>query len=306
VRVLFAGTPAVAVPSLDALVDAGFDVVGVLTRPDAPVGRKRLLTPSPVAQRAAELGLPLIRAAKVDAATTEAISALQPDVAAVVAYGALVPQAALDVPPSGWINLHFSLLPAWRGAAPVQHAILAGEEVTGASTFLLEKGLDTGPVFDTLTEPIRPTDTGSALLERLSHSGAVLLASTLKAIDAGHATPTPQQGTVTLAPKLSQQDGRIDWTRPAAAVDWGIRGVTFEPGAWTGLGEQRLKVGPVLLRPEMTDLQPGSVAVRDRQVLVGTGSHAVQLQQVQPAGKKLMQATDWVRGLAETEGVVFQ
>jgi methionyl-tRNA formyltransferase len=306
VKVLFAGTPAVAIPSLDALVEAGFDVVGVLTRPDAPVGRKRVLTPSPVAQRAGELGLPVLHAARVDESTTEAIAALQPDVAAVVAYGALVPQAALDVPVHGWINLHFSLLPAWRGAAPVQHAILAGNEVTGASTFLLEKGLDTGPVFDTLTEPIGPADTGSTLLERLSHSGAALLARTLAAIDAGQATPMPQHGTVSLAPKLTLQDGHIDWARPAGGVDWRIRGVTAEPGAWTELGEQRLKVGPVLLRPDVTNLAPGALGVIDRKVLVGTGSHAVQLQQVQPAGKKLMQATDWVRGLAQTEGVVLK
>ena len=193
-RVLFAGTPAVAVPSLDALVAAGFDVVAVLTRPDAPLGRKRVLTPSPVAARAAELGIDVIRAAKVDAGTTAKIAAAAPDVAAIVAYGGLVPRAALDIPRHGWINLHFSLLPAWRGAAPVQRAVIAGDDVTGAVTFRLEEGLDTGPVFGTLTEAVHPADTAGALLERLSHSGAVLLAQTLSAVGAGQAVAVPQQG----------------------------------------------------------------------------------------------------------------
>ena len=193
-RVLFAGTPAVAVPSLDALVDAGFDVVAVLTRPDAPLGRKRVLTPSPVAARAAELGIEIIHAAKVDAEVTARIAAAAPDVAAIVAYGGLIPRAALDVPRHGWVNLHFSLLPAWRGAAPVQRAVIAGDDVTGAVTFRLEEGLDTGPVFGTLTETVHPGDTAGALLERLSHSGAVLLAQTLSAIDAGKAVALPAAG----------------------------------------------------------------------------------------------------------------
>ena len=204
-RVLFAGTPAVAVPSLDALVEAGFDVVAVLTRPDAPMGRKRVLTPSPVAARAAELGIEVIHAAKVDADVTARIAAAAPDVAAIVAYGGLIPRAALDVPRHGWINLHFSLLPAWRGAAPVQRAVIAGDDVTGAVTFLLEEGLDTGPVFGTLTEAVRPDDTAGELLERLSHSGAVLLAQTLSAVDAGRAAAVPQQGDVSLAPKLGSR-----------------------------------------------------------------------------------------------------
>ena len=235
-RVLFAGTPAVAVPSLDALVDAGFDVVAVLTRPDAPLGRKRVLTPSPVAARAAELGIEIIHAAKVDAGVTARIAAAAPDVAAIVAYGGLIPPAALAVPRHGWVNLHFSLLPAWRGAAPVQRAVIAGDDVTGAVTFRLEEGLDTGPVFGTLTETVHPADTAGALLERLSHSGAVLLAQTLSAIDAGKAVALPQQGDVSLAPKLSLEDGRLDWQQPALAIGRRARGVTPEPGAWTTAG----------------------------------------------------------------------
>lgn len=305
-RVLFAGTPSVAVPSLDALIDAGFDVVAVLTRPDAPTGRKRVLTPSPVAARAAELGLEIIHAAKVDAGVTARIAAARPDVAAIVAYGGLVPRPALDVPRHGWINLHFSLLPAWRGAAPVQRAVIAGDDITGAVTFQLEEGLDTGPVIGTLTEQIRPDDTAGALLERLSHSGSVLLAQTLSAIDSGAAHPQPQQGEVSLAPKLTIEDGRIDWSEPALAIGRRARGVTPEPGAWTMLDGQRVKLEPVLLRPGHSALAPGQLAVDGKSVLVGTGSHPVELVRVQPAGKKMMSAADWARGQGPLESVVFE
>lgn len=305
-RVLFAGTPAVAVPSLNALVEAGFDVVAVLTRPDAPVGRKRVLTPSPVAARAAELGIDVIRAARVDAEATEQISAARPDVAAIVAYGGLVPPAALAIPSHGWVNLHFSLLPAWRGAAPVQRSVIAGDDVTGAVTFQLEEGLDTGPVFGTLTETVGPEDTAGELLERLSRSGAVLLAQTLSAIKAGKAVAVPQSGDVTLAPKLTLEDGHINWSHPALAIGRQARGVTPEPGAWTVLAGQRVKLEPVRLRPDVTDLPPGSVANNGKSVLVGTGSHAVELTRIQPAGKKMMSAADWARGLASLEGVVFE
>jgi methionyl-tRNA formyltransferase len=305
-RVLFAGTPAVAVPSLDALVQAGFDIVAVLTRPDAPIGRKRVLTPSPVARRAAELGIDVIHAAKVDADVTAQIAAASPDVAAIVAYGGLIPPAALDVPRHGWINLHFSLLPAWRGAAPVQRAVIAGDDVTGAVTFQLEAGLDTGPVFGTLTESVGPEDTAGLLLERLSHSGAVLLAQTLSAVDAGKAAPQPQQGDVSLAPKLTLEDGRIDWHQPALAIGRRARGVTPEPGAWTTLDGQRVKLEPVRLRPDIAGLPPGAVVLKDKSVLAGTGSHAVELTRIQPAGKKMMAAADWARGLATLESVVFE
>lgn len=305
-RVLFAGTPAVAVPSLNALIDAAFDVVAVLTRPDAPIGRKRVLTPSPVAARAAELGIEIIHAARVDADVTARIAAVRPDVAAIVAYGGLVPRAALDIPPHGWINLHFSLLPAWRGAAPVQRSVIAGDDITGAVTFQLEEGLDTGPVIGTLTEPVRPDDTSGALLERLSHSGAVLLAQTLSAVGSGAASPRPQQGEVSLAPKLSIEDGRIDWSEPALAIGRRARGVTPEPGAWTTLDGLRLKLEPVVPRPEGPALAPGAVALDGKNVLVGTGSHPVQLTRVQPSGKKMMSAADWARGQASLESVVFE
>ncbi|QCB98074.1 methionyl-tRNA formyltransferase [Arthrobacter sp. PAMC25564] len=305
-RVLFAGTPAVAVPSLDALVDAGFDVVAVLTRPDAPLGRKRVLTPSPVAARAAELGIDIIHAAKVDAGVTAKLAAAAPDVAAIVAYGGLIPRVALDVPRHGWINLHFSLLPAWRGAAPVQRALIAGDDVTGAATFRLEEGLDTGPVFGRLTEAVHPDDTAGALLERLSHSGAVLLTQTLSAVAAGKAVAVPQHGEVSLAPKLSLDDGRLDWQQPALAIRRRASGVTPEPGAWTTLDGQRIKLEPVLLRPEAPALRPGQLALDGKSVLVGTGSHPVELSRVQPSGKKMMTAADWARGQATLESVVFE
>ncbi|PYI67614.1 methionyl-tRNA formyltransferase [Arthrobacter livingstonensis] len=305
-RVLFAGTPAVALPSLEALLAAGHEIVAVLTRPDAPLGRKRVHTPSPVAARAADLGLPVIKADKVDTAAQEAIAAARPQVAAIVAYGAIVPEPALSIPEHGWINLHFSLLPAWRGAAPVQHAVIHGDGVTGASTFLLEKGLDTGPVYGTMTEPIRPADTSGELLERLSHSGAVLLVQTIDGLAAGRLAGVPQQGEVSLAPKLTLEDGHVNWQDPALAIDRRVRGVTAEPGAWTQLFGQRFKLGPVTLRPDVNALAPAQLRVEPKAVLVGTGSHAVELAIVQPAGKKLMKATDWARGLANKEDVVFE
>jgi methionyl-tRNA formyltransferase len=306
VRVLFAGTPAVAVPSLNALVEAGLDVVAVLTRPDAPIGRKRVLTPSPVAARAAELGIEVIHASRIDAEAIGRISAVNPDVAAIVAYGGLVPPPALRIPRHGWVNLHFSLLPSWRGAAPVQRAVMAGDDVTGAVTFLLEEGLDTGPVFGTLTETVGPDDTAGELLERLSRSGAVLLAQTLSAIDAGKAAALPQTGEVSHAAKLTLDDGRLDWKHPALAIGRQARGVTPEPGAWTVLDGQRIKLEPVRLRPDVSGLAPGSLCVQGKSVLVGTGSHGVELTRIQPAGKKMMAAADWARGMASLESVVFE
>jgi methionyl-tRNA formyltransferase len=308
-RVLFAGTPSVAVPSLDKLTAAGFDIVAVLTREDAPVGRKKILTASPVAKRAAELSLPVIKTNRIDGPAIDAIAQAAPDVAAIVAYGGLVPERALTLPRHGWINLHFSLLPAWRGAAPVQHAVINGDDLTGASTFLLEKGLDTGPVYGTLTEAIRPEDTSGELLERLSLSGATLLAQTLSALEAGKAAAVPQTGEVTLAPKLALEDGHVDWTQPALAIRRRINGVTPEPGAWTTLAGQRFKLGPVTLRQDRKDLAPGQVLLSlggSASALVGTGSCAVQLNQVQPAGKKMMAAADWARGLGQREDVRFE
>ncbi|WP_372595441.1 methionyl-tRNA formyltransferase [Actinotalea sp.] len=299
-RLLFAGTPTVALPSLDAILASEHEVVAVLTRPDAPAGRGRRTAPSPVRVRAEEAGLPVLtprtlRDAEVQAQITE----LGVDCAPVVAYGGLVPPALLDVPRHGWVNLHFSLLPAWRGAAPVQHAVLHGDEVTGATTFRLEEGLDTGPVFGTLTETVRPLDTAGSLLDRLAHAGAGLLVATLDALAAGELVAVPQStDDVSLAPRLSTEDGRVRWEHPALAVDRRIRACTPAPGAWTTTPDgARLKLGPVRLRPEVTHLGPGVVEASKTGVLVGTGSHAVELAEVAPAGKRAMPAADWARGV---------
>jgi methionyl-tRNA formyltransferase len=224
------------------------------------------------------------------------------DCAPVVAYGALVPQAALDLPRHGWVNLHFSLLPAWRGAAPVQHAIMAGDELTGASTFRLEAGLDTGPVFGLVTEPIGPRDTAGDLLGRLAVSGAGLLVATLDGIAAGTlvAEPQPAEG-ISLAPRIETADARVDWSLPAHVVDRRVRGVTPAPGAWTTWRGDRLRLGAV--EPVAADsLAPGELAVGADGVLVGTGRGAVRLGLVQPAGKRMLPAADWARGARPEAG----
>lgn len=305
-RLLFAGTPEVALPSLRALLDSpDHEVVAVLTRPDAPSGRGRRLRPSPVAELARERGLPTLTPPTLrDAAVAEEIRALGVDAAPVVAYGNLVPPDLLDVPRHGWVNLHFSLLPAWRGAAPVQHAIMAGDELTGASTFRLEAGLDTGPVYGTLTEAIRPTDTAGELLARLAESGARLLLDTLDALAAGTASPVPQPAEgVSIAPRLDVADAEVRWGDPALAVDRRVRGCTPAPGAWTtDPAGHRLKLGPVTLRADVTDLAPGELRAGKREVLVGTGSHAVALGQVAPAGRGWMDAAAWARGARLPDG----
>ncbi|MBB5475029.1 methionyl-tRNA formyltransferase [Cellulomonas hominis] len=307
-RLLFAGTPAVALPSLDALLASRHEVVAVLTRPDARAGRGRTLTPSPVKERALEAGIEVLTPTTLrDPEVEERLAAIAPDAAPVVAYGNLVPPAVLDLPRHGWVNLHFSVLPAWRGAAPVQHAIIAGDEVTGASTFRLEAGLDTGPVYGTLTETIRPTDTAGDLLGRLADAGSGLLVRTLDALEEGILTPVPQPGDgISVAPRLSTDDARVRWQHPAMAVDRRIRGCTPAPGAWTTLPDgSRLGLGPVRPAPEVTELAPGEVRIGRGEVLVGTGTHAVRLGEVRPAGKKAMAAADWARGARLPEPTVL-
>ena len=300
-RLVFAGTPQTAVPALDALLASRHEIVAVVTRPDAPAGRGRKVEPSPVAQRATAAGLEVLRPARArDPQFLDRLREIAPDCCPVVAYGALLPQTALDIPPRGWVNLHFSLLPGWRGAAPVQHAILHGDDVTGASTFLIVKELDAGPVYGVLTEPVRPDDTTGSLLERLSHSGAELLVATLDGIEAGtvQAIPQPAEG-VSFAPKITPADARVEWKLPAHVVDRQIRACTPDPGAWTELDGARLKLGPVSLAgpADPPDLGPGELLAQRQTVFVGTGSRPVCLGDVQAEGKRQMTASDWARGL---------
>jgi methionyl-tRNA formyltransferase len=304
-RVVFAGTPEVALPALDAIVASRHELVGVVTRPDAPAGRGRKLVASPVAQRAEELGVPVLKPAHPrDADFQQQLRDLAPDCCPVVAYGALLPQSALDIPVHGWVNLHFSCLPHWRGAAPVQHAIWAGDEVTGATTFRIVKELDAGPVFGVMTERIRPTDTAGDLLGRLAEGGAGLLVTTLDHLAEGTIEARPQQAEgVSLAPKIRVEDARVDWTEPAAAVDRRIRACTPGPGAWSTYAGERIKLGPVTLTD--TQLPPGVLDVGKNHVLVGTGTQAVRLGDVKAHGRKLMAAADWGRGARLETGAEF-
>ena len=306
-RLLFAGTPAAALPSLDALLNSDHEVVAVLTRPDAPAGRGRHLTGSPVARRAADAGIEILRPRSPrEPRFLDRLATIRPDCAPIVAYGALLPQPVLDVPPHGWVNLHFSLLPAWRGAAPVQHAILAGDEVTGATTFRLVAEMDAGPVFGTVTETVRPRDTAADLLDRLSRAGAGLLVSTLDHLAAGDLQPRPQPPDgVSYAPKIGVGDARVRWTDPAFAVDRRIRACTPIPGAWTTYDGTRLKLGPVRLAPEVADLPAGVLAVSAKGVHVGTGTHAVALGDVRAEGRKMMDALAWARGARPGPGARF-
>jgi methionyl-tRNA formyltransferase len=301
-RLVFAGTPEVAVPSLDAVAASGHELVGVVTRPDAPAGRGRRLAASPVAQRAEELGVPVLKPEHPrDPGFQAELRALAPDCCPVVAYGALLPQSALDIPPHGWVNLHFSALPHWRGAAPVQHAIWAGDEVTGATTFRIVKELDAGPTFGVMTERIRPTDTAGDLLARLAEGGAGLLVATLDGIADGSIEARPQQAEgVSYAPKVEVEDARIDWSLPAVAIDRQVRACSPAPGAWTTYAGERLKLGPVTVVD--TGLPAGELAVGKREVLVGTGTSAVRLGDVRAVGKKQMPAADWARGVRVASG----
>ncbi|WP_371679459.1 methionyl-tRNA formyltransferase [Streptomyces sp. NBC_01276] len=304
-KLVFAGTPEVAVPALDALIASGrHEVAAVITRPDAPAGRGRRLVASPVAERAEEAGIEVLKPARPrDEEFQARLREIGPDCCPVVAYGALIPRSALEIPARGWVNLHFSLLPAWRGAAPVQQSIMAGDQVTGASTFRIEEGLDTGPVFGVLTEEIRPSDTSGDLLTRLAFAGAGLLSATMDGIEDGtlRAVPQPADG-ISLAPKITVEDARVDWNAPALRADRVVRGCTPAPGAWTVFRGERLKLISVGLVADRTDLAPGVLAPAKNNVYVGTGSHAVELLWVQPQGKKPMKGADWARGVRIAPG----
>lgn len=310
-RLVFAGTPEVAVPALDAIAASPHELVGVVTRPDAPSGRGRKLTPSPVARRAEELGLPVLKPAHPrDPEFQEQLRALEPDCCPVVAYGALIPRSALDIPRHGWVNLHFSVLPAWRGAAPVQHSLWAGDDYTGATTFRIVEALDAGPMFGVMTERVRPTDTAGDLLARLAEGGSSLLVATLDGIADGtiEARDQPTEG-ISLAPKISVDDARVDWSEPAVGVDRRIRACTPGPGAWTTLDGERVKLGPVTVEDAADGsavLAPGAITVGRNHVLVGTATGAVRLGEVKAFGKKQMNAADWARGVRLPETARFE
>lgn len=305
-RVVFAGTPEVAVPALDAIAASRHELVGVITRPDAPSGRGRKLVASPVAQRAEALGVPILKPEHPrDPGFQAELLALAPDACPVVAYGAMLPQSALDLVALGWINLHFSVLPAWRGAAPVQHSVWAGDEVTGATTFRIVKALDAGPTFGVMTERIRATDTSGDLLERLAQGGAELLVQTLDGIEDGTLEAREQPtdpGQISLAPKILVDDARVDWSHPAVGIDRQVRACTPAPGAWSLHDGERIKIGPVT-PTDRAALAPGTLEVTRNAVYVGTGSAPVQLGGVKAFGKKQMAAADWARGVRLESGV---
>jgi len=291
VRIAFAGTPLAAVPTLNALLASDHEVALVVTRPDAPAGRGRNLTASPVADVASVSGVPVLKTSKLAEHKDKFADV---DCVIVVAFGAMVPRELLEVPKHGWINIHFSLLPQWRGAAPVQYAILSGDEFTGVTTFRIDEGLDTGPMLAYLTTQIHPSETSTELLDRLSIEGAQLALATLAGIENGSILPLHQPiDGISHAPKITVTDAQIRWNDPALAVDRRIRAVTKEPGAWTMFGDLRIKLQPVTVSPQVTDLSPGEVVMRDGEVLVGTGSHAVALSNIQEAGRNLADAKTW-------------
>jgi methionyl-tRNA formyltransferase len=309
VRLVFAGTPEAAVPSLSALLASPrHEVVAVVTRPDAPSGRGRTLRRSPIGALADAAGVPVLTPDRPsDPAFLAALRDLDPDCCPVVAYGALVPPAALHVPRHGWVNLHFSLLPAWRGAAPVQAALRHGDDITGATTFQLEEGLDTGPVFGVVTEAVRADDTAGALLLRLAESGATLLSATLDGIADGSLSPRPQpvEG-VSHAPKVTVADARVDWAAPPTPIDRLVRSVTPDPGAWTTFRDERLGLGPLRPAADAPDLKPGELHAEKRRVLVGTGGAPLALGEVRPVGKRAMPAADWARGVRIEPGELLR
>jgi methionyl-tRNA formyltransferase len=310
-RLVFAGTPQTAVPSLEALLGSRHEVVAVVTRPDAPAGRGQAVERSPVALRAAHAGLEILTPRRPrEPEFLDRLREIAPDCCPVTAYGALLPQPALDIPAHGWVNLHFSLLPEWRGAAPVQYAVMHGDDITGATTFEIVAALDAGPVFGVLTEPIRPDDTSGSLLDRLAIAGASLLVATMDGIEDGtlKAIPQPDEG-VSIARKITVADAQVDWTRPAHVIDRLIRACTPDPGPWTLLGAARVKLGPVTIedRPAAGDrsLAPGEVLVEKKGVYVGTGTKPARLGEVQAPGKRSMAATDWAHGLRASGDVRF-
>jgi len=303
-RLVFAGSPAAAVPSLEALIAGPHDVVAVITREDSPQGRRGILTPTPVADAAGEIEV--IKANRLAGAATERVQELAPDLGVIVAYGGLVREPLLSTPRLGWINLHFSLLPRWRGAAPVQRSIIAGDDLTGSTVFQLVPELDAGDIFGQSTEPIGRHQTAGNLLESLSVSGAELLVRVVDSLASGTATALPQVGDVTLAPKLTLPDGQLDWWQDAVTIANHVRGVTPEPGAFTTVDGARLKVIEAAIARDVPKLAPGHFELVGKTLLIGTSSDPIELVRVHPAGKKEMAAADWWRGRPVTSSGVAE
>ena len=299
-KFVFAGTPEAALPSLKNLISSQHEVMAVITQPPAKSGRGREMRCSPVHELALSQGIDVLHPETVRDLDS-VLRTLKPDVIPVVAYGQLIPETMLTIPEHGWINLHFSLLPQWRGAAPVQHSIWHGDSITGATTFRIDKGMDTGPILGQVTHTIDPRDTSGVLLASLADSGSHLLRQTLDALETGSIRAIPQQHDLaTFAPKISKADSRIDWRSPAIEIDRRIRAMTPTPGAWTMIdtGEDGtpISIAPTLIDRDVV-LEPGVISVVGKSVFVGSATYALELSQVKPAGKKFMDATDWLRGL---------
>ena len=311
-RIVFAGTPGTAVPGLRALTGAGYDVVAVVTRPDAPSGRGRRLRASPVADAAQELGIEVLKPSRPrDEDFVARLTALAPDVCAVVAYGALIPEHVLAVPAHGWVNLHFSLLPAWRGAAPVQRALMNGDTVTGVTTFRLVPALDAGPIHRQLRVPVGADETAGELLDRLAVLGADVLVGTMADIEAGLAPVDQDDEAATTAPRIEVAEARLDWTVPAARLARTVRGTSPHPGAWTLLEGRRFKVlaarvdDPTSAGPHPGALAPGCIEADARHLWAGTGDGALELVRVQDFGRRAMSGADWARGAKPAPGARF-
>ncbi|MCY7412212.1 MAG: methionyl-tRNA formyltransferase [Salinibacterium sp.] len=305
-RIVFAGSPAAAVPSLRMLDESRHEVAAVITRADSAQGRKAVSAPTPVAHYASESGIESIRQNRLGEEVTERVRALAPDLGVIVAYGALVREPLLSTPRLGWINLHFSLLPRWRGAAPVQHAIMAGDSTTGAAVFQLVRELDAGDVYAHIAQPIGAQQTAGALLDTLATDGAQLLLRVVESLADGSARSRPQQGEVTFAPKLSLSDGEVQWRHPAARVFAQIRGVTHEPGAFSILDGARLKILEAAIAREAPRIPPGEFRYLSKAVLVGTSTDPIELLSVHPAGKRAMNAADWWRGRPSGSAMVAE
>jgi len=305
-RIVFAGTPEFAVPSLRAVVASGYEVVGVITREDARLGRKRVLTPSPVAVTAAELGLPLLKANRLDADATAWVEGLRPELGVIVAYGGLVREPLLSAPEHGWINLHFSELPRWRGAAPVQRALMAGERRLHVSVFRLVAELDAGDVLSRDSREFAPGTAAGAALNELAEFGTGALERAIRRIDADPGAGEPQQGEASYAHKLTREDGRLDPALTGEEIMARWAGTTPEPGAFMMLGEQAVKLLDLALAAETGTGSgtPGEVRLEDGRAVLRVRDADVELRRVQPAGRGAMDGAAWLRGRAGGAGRV--